>query len=32
MIVSAVTLGVVTFLSFLWIVYAFVATWLLDNP
>lgn len=32
LIVSAVTIGVVTFLGFLWIVYAFVATWLLDNP
>ena len=28
LIVSAVTTGLVTFLGFLWIVYAFVATWL----
>ena len=31
LIVSAVTTVVVTLLSFLWVVYALVATWLLDN-
>lgn len=32
LVVSAVTIGVVTLLSFLWIVYALAATGLLDNP
>jgi hypothetical protein len=32
LIVSAVTIGVVNVLGLLWIVYAFVATWVLDNP